>query len=296
MCYNNIMEKIYDVLIIGGGVGGMSAAIYAKRNGKSVLIVEKSALGGQVASLQKIENFPSQKQIDGFSLSQMFASQVKNLGIEVCFDDIQKVNFDGENKQIFGKKSTYLAKNVVIACGLKSVELDAMDEKFLGNGVSFCAVCDANFFKGQTVCVASKNGSGLGEARVLSAVCKNVILFDSGDLSVFEKNNKISNLQVFSCSKITKILGENVVDGVEVDVDGKVKKFDVKAVFVALGKLPNTKLFEGQLDLDEKGFIKTDENMRTSKNGVFAVGDVRNGVLKQIVTACADGSIAGANV
>lgn len=296
MCYNNIMEKIYDVLIIGGGVGGMSAAIYAKRNGKSVLIVEKSALGGQVASLQKIENFPSQKQIDGFSLSQMFASQVKNLGIEVCFDDIQKVNFDGEIKQIFGKKSTYLAKNVVIACGLKSVELDAMDEKFLGNGVSFCAVCDANFFKGQIVCVASKNGSGLGEARVLSAVCKNVILFDSGDLSVFEKNNKISNLQVFSCSKITKILGENVVDGVEVDVDGKVQKFDVKAVFVALGKLPNTKLFEGQLDLDEKGFIKTDENMRTSKNGVFAVGDVRNGVLKQIVTACADGSIAGANV
>lgn len=296
MCYNNIMEKIYDVLIIGGGVGGMSAAIYAKRNGKSVLIVEKSALGGQVASLQKIENFPSQKQIDGFSLSQMFASQVKNLGIEVCFDDIQKVNFDGEIKQIFGKKSTYLAKNVVIACGLKSVELDAMDEKFLGNGVSFCAVCDANFFKGQTVCVASKNGSGLGEARVLSAVCKNVILFDSGDLSVFEKNNKISNLQVFSCSKITKILGENVVDGVEVDVNGKVQKFDVKAVFVALGKLPNAKLFEGQLDLDEKGFIKTDENMRTSKNGVFAVGDVRNGVLKQIVTACADGSIAGANV
>lgn len=296
MCYNNIMEKIYDVLIIGGGVGGMSAAIYAKRNGKSVLIVEKSALGGQVASLQKIENFPSQKQIDGFSLSQMFASQVKNLGIEVYFDDIQKVNFDGEIKQIFGKKSTYLAKNVVIACGLKSVELDAMDEKFLGNGVSFCAVCDANFFKGQTVCVASKNGSGLGEARVLSAVCKNVILFDSGDLSVFEKNNKISNLQVFSCSKITKILGENVVDGVEVDVDGKVQKFDVKAVFVALGKLPNTKLFEGQLDLDEKGFIKTDENMRTSKNGVFAVGDVRNGVLKQIVTACADGSIAGANI
>lgn len=290
------MEKIYDVLIIGGGVGGMSAAIYAKRNGKSVLIVEKSALGGQVASLQKIENFPSQKQIDGFSLSQMFASQVKNLGIEVYFDDIQKVNFDGEIKQIFGKKSTYLAKNVVIACGLKSVELDAMDEKFLGNGVSFCAVCDANFFKGQTVCVASKNGSGLGEARVLSAVCKNVILFDSGDLSVFEKNNKISNLQVFSCSKITKILGENVVDGVEVDVDGKVQKFDVKAVFVALGKLPNTKLFEGQLDLDEKGFIKTDENMRTSKNGVFAVGDVRNGVLKQIVTACADGSIAGANI
>lgn len=296
MCYNNIMEKIYDVLIIGGGVGGMSAAIYAKRNGKSVLIVEKSALGGQVASLQKIENFPSQKQIDGFSLSQMFASQVKNLGIEVYFDDIQKVNFDGEIKQIFGKKSTYLAKNVVIACGLKSVELDAMDKKFLGNGVSFCAVCDANFFKGQTVCVASKNGSGLGEARVLSAVCKNVILFDSGDLSVFEKNNKISNLQVFSCSKITKILGENVVDGVEVDVDGKVQKFDVKAVFVALGKLPNTKLFEGQLDLDEKGFIKTDENMRTSKNGVFAVGDVRNGVLKQIVTACADGSIAGANI
>lgn len=296
MCYNNIMEKIYDVLIIGGGVGGMSAAIYAKRNGKSVLIVEKSALGGQVASLQKIENFPSQKQIDGFSLSQMFASQVKNLGIEVCFDDIQKVNFDGEIKQIFGKKSTFLAKNVVIACGLKSVELDAMDEKFLGNGVSFCAVCDANFFKGQIVCVASKNGSGLGEVRVLSAVCKNVILFDSGDLSVFEKNNKISNLQVFSCSKITKILGENVVDGVEVDVDGKVQKFDVKAVFVALGKLPNTKLFEGQLDLDEKGFIKTDENMRTSKNGVFAVGDVRNGVLKQIVTACADGSIAGANV
>ena len=284
--------KMYDVLIIGGGVAGMSAAIYAKRRGKNVAIIEKFTLGGQVALLNRIENFPSQEEIDGFSLSQMFAKQIKHLEIEVIYDNITKVDFSGENKVLYGK-TEYLCKSVIIATGLSSIELGKNENEYLGRGVSYCAVCDANFYKNQIVCVASKNGSGIKGALDLAGVCSKVVVLDSGDMSKYASVNKNEKIEVVSNVEIEKVEGKDVLNKVVAKVKGKEKVFDTSALFIELGKKPKTDIYKGILDMDERGFIKTDSNMRTSINGVFAVGDVRNGFLKQIVTGCSDGAIAG---
>ena len=287
------MEKKFDVLIIGGGVAGMTAGIYAKRRGRNVAIIEKFTLGGQVLSLNRIENFPSQSEIDGLTLGQMFAKQVKHLGIGVILDDIEKVDFTGKEKILFGKKQTYRAESVIIATGLASVPLGKNEDDFLGRGVSFCAVCDANFYKGKDVCVASKGGSGIKGAIDLAGVCSKVTVLDSQDMSKFASNFKNPKIEVVSNVEIEKVEGSDTVEGVLAKLNGKEKFFKTSALFVELGKRPKTDIFKRVLDLDDRGFIKTDANMQTSQENVFAVGDVRSGFLKQIVTACGDGAIAG---
>ena len=287
------MEKKFDVLIIGGGVAGMTAGIYAKRRGRNVAIIEKFTLGGQVLSLNRIENFPSQSEIDGLTLGQMFAKQVKHLGIGVILDDIEKVDFTGKEKILFGKKQTYRAESVIIATGLASVPLGKNEDDFLGRGVSFCAVCDANFYKGKDVCVASKGGSGIKGALDLAGVCSKVTVLDSQDMSKFASNFKNPKIEVVSNVEIEKVEGSDTVEGVLAKLNGKEKLFKTSALFVELGKRPKTDIFKRVLDLDDRGFIKTDANMQTSQENVFAVGDVRSGFLKQIVTACGDGAIAG---
>lgn len=286
------MEKVYDVLILGGGVAGMSAAIYAKRAGKSVAIIEKAALGGQVLQLEKIENFPSQPVIDGLTLANMFSKQIKSLDVEILRDEILFVDFSNENKLMKGRKGVYCSKNVIIATGIKSRELGIGEDKFLGQGVSFCAVCDANFYKNKPVCVASKRGSGIMAARYLCNVASKVTLLDSEDMSIFAAANKNGKIEIVSKCKINDVKHDDFGISINTETDGKNKNFSAAALFVELGKIPATNLFKGVLELDAKGFIITDENLQTSVAGVYAAGDVRNGKLKQIVTACADGALA----
>lgn len=286
------MEKVYDVLILGGGVAGMSAAIYAKRAGKSVAIIEKAALGGQVLQLEKIENFPSQPVIDGLTLANMFSKQIKSLDVEILRDEILFVDFSNENKLMKGRKGVYCSKNVIIATGIKSRELGIGEDKFLGQGVSFCAVCDANFYKNKPVCVASKRGSGIMAARYLCNVASKVTLLDSEDMSIFAAANKNEKIEIVSKCKINDVKQDDFGISINTETDGKNKNFSAAALFVELGKIPATNLFKGVLELDAKGFIITDENLQTSVAGVYAAGDVRNGKLKQIVTACADGALA----
>lgn len=285
--------KIYDVLIIGGGVAGMSAAVYAKRRGKDVAIIEKLSLGGQVAFLNKIENFPSQVSIDGFSLCQMFVQQFKNLQIEKISDEILEVDFNGENKTLIGKKASYYAKSVIIATGLSNVELKKNENQYLGMGVSYCAVCDGNFYKNKEVCVASKNGSGIKSALTLAEVCSCVTVLDSGDMSRYASANKNEKIKIVSNVDIDRIEGGEKVEEIVLKTGTKQEKLKTEALFVDLGKKPKTELFEKKLKLDSQGYIVTNEKMQTSVENVFAVGDVRNGFLKQIITACSDGAVAG---
>ncbi len=283
----------------------MSAAIYAKRRGKNVAIIEKFALGGQVNTIPKIENFPSTISIDGVSLVQNFSKQIEGLGVEVIYDDIKKVDYEGEVKRVFGRKDEYCAKSVIIATGLTYVELGKNENEFLGRGVSYCAVCDAHFFRGKDVCVASKKGSGLKEALVLAEVCNHVSVLDSEDMSAYANVNKNKKIEVLSNVKIEKVVGKDVVEGVEVSIlnadksesdkskiERERKVIQTDALFVALGKKPDKTVFGG-VKVDSKGFVITNEKMQTSVSGVFAVGDVRSKELKQIVTACSDGAIAG---
>lgn len=289
-----IKNTIFDVLIIGGGVGGMSTAVYAKRRGERVAIIERLALGGQALMLERIENFPSEAEIDGVGLVEKFKKQLKHLGVEIIFDEVKKIEKRDENFVLVGKKSNYETKKVVLATGISNKTLGVGEEKFLGAGVSYCAICDANFFKGKEVCVASKNGSGYGETKILSKVCSKVTLIDSEDVSKLEKANLIKNIDFVSNANIVGVSGDGVLKSVEIEKDGESVTLDTSALFIAIGKEPNSSLLKDISKLDQNGFVVTDENMTTSTSGVFAVGDVRNGVLKQIVTACADGSIAGA--
>lgn len=281
-------KKIYDVLILGGGVAGMTAAVYAKRAGKKVAIIEKFALGGQLSELGKIENFPSQAEIDGVSLAEMFRKQIKALEIEVIFDEIEKADISGQIKELCGKIGKYQSKSLIIATGMGYNTAGIGEEEFLGRGVSYCAVCDGNFFKGKIVGVLSKKGSGYKDAKYLSSLAKQVIMFDSEDMSILAKNNPVKNIEIVSKTKVKKLVGGDVIK--EVDLGDK--KIELDGLFVSLGKTPATALFEGKLSLDKNGFVIVDEKMQSSVSGVYAVGDARAGVLKQLVTACADGAVA----
>lgn len=287
------MEKIYDVLILGGGVAGMSAGVYAKRRNKQVAIIEKFSLGGQVNTIPVIENFPSAEKMDGISLTQQFVRQIESFDVEVIYDDIYKVDYSKAIKVLVGKVDTYRAKSVIIATGLSYIELGKNEKDFLGKGVSYCSVCDAHFFKNEPVCVASKGGSGLKDAVFLTEVCSHVTVLDTEDISIYAKANKNPKLEVLSQVKIGKLIGEEVLTGVTIfDKDKTKQTIPANALFVAFGKKPNKSVFGG-VAVDKNGFILTDENMKTSIKGVFAVGDVRSKALKQVVTACSDGAIAG---
>lgn len=285
----------FDVLVLGGGAGGMMSAVYAKRRGLDVAIIESMMLGGTLWQIEKIENFPSYAEVSGATLAENFIKQIKHLGVVSISDEIVDVDFSAENKILVGKKESYTAKGVIIASGLSYNKLGSNEDEFLGRGVSYCAVCDANFYKNKDVAVASKKGSGIKGALELANVCKSVIILDSEDMSMYAKHNKNDKIKVLSLVKELKVEGKNFVEGVTFTVEGNEKSLPTSALFVELGKKPNTSLFK-HLKLDENGYILTNENMETSIKGVFAVGDIRAGKLKQLVCACADGSIAGQKV
>lgn len=284
----------FDVLVLGGGAGGMMSAVYAKRRGKNVAIVEEMMLGGTLWQIEKIENFPSYAEVSGAELAENFIKQIKHLGVEVINDEVVDVDFSAEKKVLVGKKERYSAKSVIIASGLSYNKLGSNEEDFLGRGVSYCAVCDANFYKNKDVAVASKKGSGIKGALELANICKSVTILDSEDMSMYAKHNKNDKIKVLSLVKELKVEGKNFVEGVTFTVEGDEKSLPTSALFVELGKKPNTSLFK-DLKLDENGYILTNEYMETSIKGVFAVGDIRAGKLKQLVCACSDGAIAGQN-
>lgn len=290
MWYNKIMKKeVFDILIIGGGVAGITASIYAKRRNKKVAIIEPFLLGGQLAQIEKIENFPSYEVISGFELMQNFQKQVQNLGIKVISDEITDVKFT-KLKELVGKKQTYYAKSVIIATGLSSNKLGKNEDEFLGRGVSYCVTCDANFYKNQVVAVASRKGSGILGALELSDICEKVYLLDSEDINKYAENCPKKNIEVCSNVHIEKLVGENKLEKIELE---NADSLAVSALFIELGKKPQTEIFKDILELDSQGYILTNDRMETSVKGVFACGDIRSNSLKQLVVACGEGAIAG---
>ena len=290
MWYNKIMKKeVFDILIIGGGVAGITASIYAKRRNKKVAIIEPFLLGGQLAQIEKIENFPTYPLISGFELMQNFQKQVQNFGIKVISDEIVGVKFS-ELKELVGKKQTYYAKSVIIATGLSSNKLGKNEDEFLGRGVSYCVTCDANFYKNQVVAVASRKGSGILGALELSDICEKVYLLDSEDINKYAENCPKKNIEVCSNVHIEKLVGENKLEKIELE---NADFLAVSALFIELGKKPQIEMFKDILELDSQGYILTNDRMETSVKGVFACGDIRSNSLKQLVVACGEGAIAG---
>lgn len=281
----------YDVVIIGAGAGGMSAGIYAKRAGKSVLILEKMFAGGQMNAIDKIANFPSYKNISGYELALNMRKQVESLGIEIKNEEVISCSLLGEEKIIRTHKNEYIAKSIVIATGARSKPLDVQNEKqYLGRGLSYCATCDGKFFEGKNVAVVGTYETAKNDVLYLCNLASKIYFVTTAEKTSFS-NEKIKEILH---SKITNFYGEHKLEGLVVRnlKEENEQKIDVDALFVELGKSPDLSAFEG-LILDSKGFVEVDERMQTNIPGVFAVGDVRSGSLKQIVTACSDGAIAG---
>lgn len=301
------MNNMYDVVILGAGPAGLAAGLYAGRSCLKTLIIEKGLDGGQIANTDEIENYPGQivEGESGFSLVARMSEQAKKFGAERITDMIQSVELEGEVKKLNGSKGTYLAKTVILATGASPRPIGCKnEEKFVGRGISFCATCDANFFRGLEVFVVGGGDAAVEEAMYLTKFARKVTIIHRRDelraaKSIQEKafkNPKLSFLwdsvveEVDGDDVLNKLVVKNVKTGqlttVEADPDD-----GMFGLFGFIGTVPNSSLFEGVLDMDH-GYIKTDEDMCTNIPGVYAAGDIRVKSLRQVITAAADGAIA----
>lgn len=292
---------MYDCVIIGGGPAGITSAIYAKRANKSVLVIEKFMPGGQVAVIGQIENYTGFESIDGFELSNRFFSHAQKLGVEFAFEEVQSVELSGKIKAIKCNKNTYEAKSVILALGShsRSLGIDG-EQEFKGKGVSYCAICDGNFFKGKRVAVVGSGDSAFSDANYLSGLCEKVFILAKDNLKLHNyaesEFDQTENVEIIKGTVAKKIVGSDKVQSLYYLHAGEEKSLTVDAVFVAIGRTPDTSMLEGKLDINDKGYIKCDQNMHTSEKGVFVCGDVRENSIRQISTAVGDGAVAGTEV
>ena len=285
---------MYDIIIIGGGPAGLTAAIYARRANKKVLVIEKAYIGGQVATLGNLYNYPAFTEIDGFTLSQKMHDQAKALNAEFVMQEVVSCELDAEIKTVKTYKQTYQSKAVIIATGAYSKPLDVDNEKnYLGRGLSYCATCDGNFFKDKKVAIVSSGANGIDDIVYLANLASELKVIFTQNAPNFDTSGFKAKVDIFDNSKITKIGGEPVLSKINIQnkQSGLELELNIDGLFVNLGKKPYTDCFEG-LKLNDGGYIVTDQNMRTNIKNVYAVGDVRNTPLKQIVTACGDGAVA----
>jgi thioredoxin-disulfide reductase len=303
------MSKLYDVIILGAGPGGLAAGLYGGRARLSTLIIEKGSDGGQIAITDEIENYPGQvlEGESGPSLIARMTKQCEHFGCERVSDTVVSVELKGDVKKVTCNNGTYEGKTVIIATGAYPRPIGCEGEKeFASKGVSYCATCDANFFEGFDVYVVGGGDSAVEEAMYLTKFARNVTIIHRRDelraaKSIQEKAFKIENLHFMWDSAVTKLYGDGILS--EMDVKN-VKTGEVTHIvaneddgmfglFGFIGRIPNSDLFKDTgLELDERGYFITDDNMRTNIPGVFVVGDIRVKELRQVVTAAADGAIA----
>lgn len=302
------MNKLYDVLIIGGGPAGMTAAIYCKRAGRSVLIVERMMPGGQVALTTEVANYLGIKKTDGFTLANMMAEHVTSLGVEFLYSDVLEFDLESKIKKIRTHEGTFEGKTVILCLGASAKQLNLENEKkFLGKGVSYCATCDGNFFKGKTVAVVGGGNTSLEDTLYLSNLVKKVYLIHRRDKFNGEKiltdkvhagNEDPNNpIEIIFNSQVIKLEGSDKLEKITLEnfATKEIKELEVDGIFIAIGRKPDTEVLGDTIKLNEKGYIITNEKMETNIPGVFAAGDVIQKQFRQIVTACSDGAIASLN-
>lgn len=291
-------KKNFDVVILGGGPAGFSAAIYAARGAVSTAIVDVNMLGGQPSNYLELENYPGFQLVGGYDLMEKFEEHADKFGVKKFpMQEIEKV--DLAQKKIYTKEYDFSAKSIIIATGAQPQKLGVLGEKeFVGRGVSYCAVCDGAFYKDKAVAVVGGGNSAIEEAIYLTKFAKKVYVIHRrdklrADKIIQERAFKNQKIEFIWNSTVFEIQGENTVKSIllkDTQTD-KTSKLDVDGIFPYIGISPNTELFSGQLNQDKYGFIITDTTMATSVDGVYAIGDVRNTPLRQVVTAASDGAI-----
>lgn len=288
---------IYDVIIIGAGPGGISAAVYAKRSGLSVLIIEKGLPGGLMNYTNIVENYPGFTSINGPNLAENFKQQLDSLEVTHLCDEVIKIE-EGNIKKVFTKKSEYQAKKVIIAIGRSPKKLGLPNEdKLFGYGISYCSLCDAMLYRNKNVAVYGGGNSAFEEGIYLAKFAKNVIVLNRGlslraDNILQKKIKEYPNIHVINECKVTKLNGEDRLESIEVNGD---EILDVDGLFVYIGYRPDTKFLENLNICDDLGYILVDKNYETNIKGIFAIGDVTKKSVYQIVTAVAEGATAAIN-
>lgn len=284
------MDNNFDVAIIGGGAGGLSAGIYVKRANKKVCVIEKGALGGMLSQIDKIENYPALGSIDGFELAQKLYEHCESFGVDFIYDSVEKFDLKSDIKVLtLSSGEEVKAKAVIIAMGSSPRPLGVKNEKELtGSGISYCATCDGAFFKDKTVMVAGAGKSAMDDVAYLSPIAKKIYVVNDKRLPKFTQ----SNVEPIENADIVELKGSPLQSAVLKMGDNK-KEIEVSGIFVSKGYSPATEDFKNILELDSTNHIVTDSKMQTSIKNVYAVGDIRANSLKQVVTACADGAIAG---
>lgn len=289
---------IYDIIIIGGGPAGLSAAIYASRALKKTLIIEKSVFGGQITQASKVENYPGFEEVSGMDLGEKMADQAKKLGVENIYGEVTQIKKNEETFTITVGQKEYLSKVVIYATGASPRKLHVDNEaKLLGSGISYCATCDGAFFKEKTVCVIGGGNTAIDDALYLANLCKKVYVIHRRD-SFRGEPVKVSllkekeNVEFILNATVKSVDGENFVESITLLENMQERKIKVDGVFVAIGHVPNTQLLEDFVPLTPNGYIITNYDLETSVTGFYAAGDVREKKVRQLTTATNDGTIA----
>ena len=295
------MKHIYDMIIIGGGPGGYTAALYAARAGMDVVLLERLSAGGQMALTSKIDNYPGFPDgIDGFTLGLQMQESAEKFGAKTEYADVEAVQLEGDIKEVHSSEGIFYGRTVVIATGASPRKLGLpKEQELIGRGINYCAHCDGMFYKGKTVAVVGGGNTAAADALLLSRIAEKVILIHRRDVLRATKIYhqplmEAENVEFRWNSAVTELLSDGKLTGIRVRnlLSGEEEDLPVDGVFVSIGRQPASDLVKGQLALDQGGYIVAGESTEASLPGVFAVGDVRTKVLRQVVTAVADGAMA----
>ena len=298
-------DKIFDCIILGGGPAGLSSALYCSRANLNCAIVDNSALGGAPVNYCEIENYLGFNKIQGFELCEKFEEHIDNFDVKKFpYEEIQKVDLISPIKKITTLEHEFLAKTIIIATGARNKKLNIKgEEENIGRGVSYCAVCDGAFYKDKIVAVVGGGNSALEEAMYLTRFAKKVYLIHRRDKfradEIIQKRVKENKkIELILNTIPVEIIAQEKVQAVKIEnvLNKKNNELKIDGIFPYIGIEPNSELFSGQIKQDKFGFILTDVNMKTSLDGVYAIGDVRNTPLRQVITAVSDGAIAGVEV
>ncbi len=289
---------MHDIIVVGAGPAGLTAALYALRSGKSVLVLEGEAFGGQITLTPLVENYPGTGKISGLEFSDTLLEQVSELGGETEFTRVTEILAEGDTKKVITEDGSYNAKSVIIATGVKHRTLSLKNEdKFLGKGVSYCAVCDGSFYKGKDVAVVGGGSTALTDALYLSDICKTVYLIHRrsafrAEEKLVERVRERENIKLVLDSEVCSLNGDSFLNSIEVkNKNGEKSLIDISALFVMIGRVPQNEIFKNLIDLDESGYVISSDS-KTKTDGIFVAGDCRTKEIRQLTTATADGTIA----
>ena len=290
---------MYDIIVVGAGPAGLTAALYARRAEKSVLIIEKSTFGGQMTYSPKIENYPGTGALSGNELADKMVEQVLEQGAEIELAKVTAIRDEGETKRVITEDGEFLCRAVILAVGVKHRQLGlARENELVGKGISFCAVCDGAFYRNMTVAVIGGGNSALQEALLLSEGCSKVYLIQNldeftGEIALVNKLKKRDNVEFIMGTVVTELVGENELSAIRLKSNcGQEDELKVDGMFVAIGLIPCNTPFAEVAKLNEYGYFDSDETCRTVSEGIYVAGDCRSKTIRQVTTATADGASA----